>query len=181
MIEVTNLSTITDTESFRVDGRGNAKLLVVQCVLDRHPEIPTLDPIRDLKFQLHELKTEKAAREQEVAILKGFGGNMAEKPDLTPYQARTFSDTLFDKIFACAEMTKSISDPDRGLGFVSASCFPEGKRPFCPPPRTHFVRTCLREVLLYHIPCPSCLRVSPWFFGSILVHPFFAHSHAVLN
>ena len=110
VIEVTNLSTITDTESFRVDGLGNAKLLIVQCVLDRHPEIPKSDPIRDLKSQLHELRMEKAAREQEVAILKGFGGSMAEKPDLTPDQAKTFSDTLFDKIIACAEAVRDLDE-----------------------------------------------------------------------
>lgn len=115
MIEVTNLSSITETESFRVDGIGNAKLLIVQCVFDRYPEIPKSDPIRDLKSQLHELQTEKTSREQEVAILKAFGKSMAQNPDLTPDQAKTFSDTLFDKVLACAETARDIDEKVRRL------------------------------------------------------------------
>jgi len=110
VIEVTNLSSITDTESFRVDGLGNAKLLVVQCALDRLPETPKSDPIRDLKSQLGELQTEKSAREQEVAILKAYGKTMADKPGLTPDQANTFSDTLYDKILACAETVRDLGE-----------------------------------------------------------------------
>ena len=115
MIKVTNLSSITQTESFRVDGLGNARLLIVQCVSDRHPEIPKSDPIRDFRSQLHELQTEKSACEQEVAILKAFGKSMAQNPDLTPDQARTFSDTLFDKVLACAETVRDIDENVRRL------------------------------------------------------------------
>jgi len=93
-----------------VDGLGSAKLLVVQCSLDRYPEIPKADPIRDLKSQLRELQTEKTAREQEVSILKEFGKSMTEKPDLTPDQARTFSDTLFAKTLACAETVRDLDE-----------------------------------------------------------------------
>jgi len=110
VIEVTNLSSVTETESFRVDGLGNARLLVIQCTLDRYPEIPKVDPIRDLESQIRELKIEKTAREQEVAILKAFGKSMAEKPDLTPDQAGTFSDTLFDKTIACAETVQDLDE-----------------------------------------------------------------------
>jgi len=110
VIEVTNLSSVTETESFRVDGLGNARLLIVQCVFDRYPEIPKSDPIRDLKSQLQELQTEKSARKQEVAILKAFGKTMAQNPDLTPDQAGTFSDTLFNKILACAETVRDIDE-----------------------------------------------------------------------
>ena len=110
MIEVTNLSSITQTESFRVDGLGRARLLVVQCALDRHPEVPKSDQIRDLISQLQELQTEKNAREQEVAILKAFAKSMAKNPDITPGQAETFSDTLFDKILACAETVRGLDE-----------------------------------------------------------------------
>ena len=110
MIEVTNLSSITETESFRVDGLGNARLLVVQCTLDRHPEIPKCDPIRDLKSQLSELQTEKSAREQEVAILRAYGRSMTDKPQLTPDQANVFSDTLYDKVLACAETVRDLNE-----------------------------------------------------------------------
>ena len=110
MIKVTNLSSITETESFRVDGLGNARLLVVQCTLDRRPEIPKSDPIRNLKSRLGELQTEKSAREQEVAILKAYGKTMADEPRLTPDQANAFSDTLYDKILACAETVRDLDE-----------------------------------------------------------------------
>ena len=35
---------------------------------------------------------------------------MAQKPDLTPDQANTFSDTLFDKIIACAEAVRDLDE-----------------------------------------------------------------------
>ena len=110
MIQVTNLSSTTETESFRVDGLGNARLLVVQCVLDQYPEIPESDPIRDLSSQLNQLQTEKNAQEQEIAILTGFGKSMAQKSDLTPNQALTFSNTLCDKIIACGESVRELSE-----------------------------------------------------------------------
>ena len=110
MIEVTNLSSITETESFRVDGLGNAKLLVVRCTLDQYPEIQKSSPMRDLKSQLSELKAEKNAREKEVAILRAYGKSMAEKTDLTPGQAEAFSDTLFDKTLACAETVRDLNE-----------------------------------------------------------------------
>lgn len=110
VIEVTNLSSTTETESFRVDGLGNVRLLVVQCTLDRRPAIPKLDPIRDLNSQLEELRAEKGAREQEVAILRAFGKSMPQQPHLTPDQASTFSDTLFDKIIAGAETVRDLDE-----------------------------------------------------------------------
>ena len=110
MIEVKNLSSTTETESFRVDGLGNARLLVVQCTLDRRPEIPKSDTIRDLKSELHDFRTEKSAREQEIKILKAFGKNMADNPQVIPDQARTFSDALYDKIIACAETVRDLDE-----------------------------------------------------------------------
>ena len=105
-----NLSSITETESFRVDDLGNARFLVVQCTLDRRPEIPKSDPIRDLKCQLCELQTKKSARGQEVGILKGYAKSMTDKADLTPDQANAFSDTLYDKILACAETVGDLDE-----------------------------------------------------------------------
>jgi len=81
-----------------------------------HPEVPKSDPIRDLNSQTQELQTEKKAREQEVAILKAFAQNMTNNPDITPGQAETFSDTLFDKILACAE---TVRDPDEKITRVN--------------------------------------------------------------
>ena len=110
MIRVTGLSSATDADSFRVDGLGNARLSVVQCTLDRHPEIPKSDPIRDLASQLEELQTEKRAREEEVAVLKAFGKSVAESRDISPDQTITFSDALFDKILACGEVTRELDE-----------------------------------------------------------------------
>ena len=110
VIQVTGLSSTTDTESFRVDGLGNARLSVVRCTLDRHPEIPKSDPIRDLASQLRELQTEKRAREKEVAVLRAFGKSVAERRDISPEQTITFSDTLFNKILACGEVTRELDD-----------------------------------------------------------------------
>jgi len=110
VIEVTNLSSVTETESFRVDGLGNARLLVVQCTLDRRPAIPKSDPIRDLNSQLDELQVEKSAREQEVAILGAFGKTTPQQSHLTPDQASTFSNTLFGKILAGAEAVRDLDE-----------------------------------------------------------------------
>ena len=102
MIVVTDLSNYAETESFRVDGLGNAKLLIVQCALDRYKYIKS-NPVRDLWSQIHYLQAEKSAREQEVAILETYGKSMGQNRDLTPDQVETFSDTLFDKVIACGE------------------------------------------------------------------------------
>lgn len=110
MIEVTNLSGVAETESFRVDGLGNARLFVVQCTLDQYQEISKTDHIQDLKLHLRELETEKTAREQEVTVLKAFGKSTAEKPDRTPNQAETFSNAPFDKTPACAESAKDLGE-----------------------------------------------------------------------
>ena len=97
MIEVKNLSSSIDPESLRVSGLGAARLLVVTCSLDRYPDIKTSDPIRALQARVTELTDEKGALEAEIAILKGYGKNMANMPDLTPDSANSFSDTLFEK------------------------------------------------------------------------------------
>jgi hypothetical protein len=110
VIEVTGLSSTTETESFRVDGLGNARLLVVQCTLDRHPEITKSNPIRDLTSQLDELQTEKRAREQEVALLEEFGKSMAEKHNVDPDQAIAFSNKLLNKILSCAETVLELDE-----------------------------------------------------------------------
>ena len=106
MIEVTGLSSVTDTESLRVSGLGDARLLVVNCLREQFAEISESDPIRALKFQKQELQAERDARKAEIEILKGFGGKLGDKPDLTPDQASAFAETLFKKTLACAETVK---------------------------------------------------------------------------
>ena len=119
MIEIANLSTDIDLESFRISGLGAARLLIVTCSIDQHPDIPTSDPIRALRAQADELTDEKDALEAEISVLKGFGKNMADKPDLTPVNANSFSDTLFEKTlangFAVRELDAKITELDRQI------------------------------------------------------------------
>lgn len=116
MIEVTGLSSVTDTESLRVSGLGNARLLVVNCLRERFTEISESDPIRVPKSQKHELRAERDARKAEVEILKGFGDKMGDKLDITPDQANTFADTLLQKTLDCAEVVASLDDKIEKIG-----------------------------------------------------------------
>ena len=50
------------------------------------------------------------AYKAEIEILKGFGGKMGDRPDLTPDQANTFVDTLFEKTLVCAGTVKALGD-----------------------------------------------------------------------
>lgn len=110
MIEVTSLSSITDTESLRVSGLGDARLLIVNCLHEQFTEISESDPIRALKSQKRELRAEMDARKAEIEILKTFGGKMGDKPDLTPDQANAFADTLFEKTLTYAKAVKALDD-----------------------------------------------------------------------
>ena len=108
MIEVTNLSSDIDPESFRVSGLGAARLLVATCSLDPYPDASTLDPVRTLQSQLRELTDENDALEAEMAILKGFGKAMASMPDLAPDSANSFSDTLFKNTLSNAATVREL-------------------------------------------------------------------------
>jgi len=108
VIEVKDLSSSIDPESFRVSGLGAARLLVVTCSLDRYPDIKTSDPICTLQARVTELTDEKGALEAEVAIRKGYGRNMANMPDLTPDSVNTFSDTLFEKTLSNATAVRGL-------------------------------------------------------------------------
>jgi len=110
VIEVTGLSSVTDTESLRVSGLGNARFLVVNCLRERFAQISESDPIRNLKSQKRELRVERDAKKVEIEILKGFGDKMGDKPDITPDQANSFADTLFEKTLACAETVAALDD-----------------------------------------------------------------------
>lgn len=120
MVEVTNLSSDTDPESFRVSGLGAARLLVATCSLDSYPEIQTSDPIRALRSQLHDLRDEKDALEAEIAVLTGFGKKMASVPDATPGGANSFSSTLFEKTLSntatVRELDAKIAELSRQIG-----------------------------------------------------------------
>ena len=116
MIEVKNLSSDIDLESFRVAGLGTARLLVATCSLDRYPDIPISDPIHVLKDQVCKLTDEKGALEMEITILKGFGGKMASMPDLTPDSANAFSDKLFEKTLSNAAAIRELDAKLAELG-----------------------------------------------------------------
>jgi len=115
VIEVKNLSSSVDPESFRVSGLGAARLLIVTCSLDRYPDIKTSDPIRALQVRITELTDEKGALEAEVAILNGYGKNMANMPDLTPDSASSFSDTLLEKTLSNATTVRGLDAEIMGL------------------------------------------------------------------
>ena len=119
MIEITDLSSDIDLESFRVSGLSAARLLVATCSLDRYPGVPTSDPIRTLRLQLRELTDERSALAEETAILTGFGKAMAAMPDLTPDRVNSFSGTLFKKTLsnaaAALELDTKITELQRQI------------------------------------------------------------------
>lgn len=98
---------------------GSARLLVATCTLDNYPDIPTLDPIRSLRSQSRSLVNEKDALEKEMSVLNKFGKEMADIPELTPENANSFSDTLFEKIIsnsaAIQELDEKITLLDRKI------------------------------------------------------------------
>ena len=110
MIEVADLSSVTDTESLRVSGLGSTRLLLVNCLRERFAQILESDPILILKSQKCELRAERDAKKVEIKILKGFGDKMGDQPDITPDQANSFADTLFEKTLACAETVAALDD-----------------------------------------------------------------------
>lgn len=60
---------------------------------------------------------EKDALEKEMSVLKNFGKNMVDMPELTPENANSFSDTLFEKIIsnsaAIQELDEKITRVDQ--------------------------------------------------------------------
>ena len=110
MVEVTGLSSVTDTESLRVSGLGDASLLVVNCLREQFTEISESDPIRVLKSQKSEFLAERGARKAEIEVLKAFGEKMGDKPNVIPDQANAFAETLFKKTLACGETLKVLDD-----------------------------------------------------------------------
>lgn len=67
-----------------------------------------MDPVPALRSQIRGLRAEESSREQEVPVLKVFGKCIAQNPDHTPDQAKTFSDTLSDKVPTRAEIARDI-------------------------------------------------------------------------
>ena len=110
MIEVTGLSSVIDTESLRVSGLGNARLLVVNCLRERFAEISESDPIRVLNSQKRELQAKRDARKAEIDILREFGEKIGEKPEIAPDQANAFANTFFEKSLACAEAVAALDN-----------------------------------------------------------------------
>lgn len=108
LIEVTGLSSRTDTESLRVTGLGNARLLVLVCNFDNHPDLPESDPIRSAQKELAALKTETEARTQQLELLSSYGKNMADKKNLTPEDATSFASQLVKRTIENKQAIKEL-------------------------------------------------------------------------
>lgn len=94
LLEITGLSSTTDTESLRVTGLGNARLLVLVCNFDSYPDIPESDPIRAAQKELTALRAETDARLQQLELLSGYGKSLADKKNVTPEDATAFASQL---------------------------------------------------------------------------------------
>ena len=99
-----------------MSGLGDARLLVVSCLLEKFAEISESDPIRALKSEKRELQAEKNGREAEVEILKVYAAKMGGNPELTPDQVNAFAASLFEKTLACAETVRALDDKIAEIG-----------------------------------------------------------------
>ena len=70
MIEVTSLSSVTDTESLRVSTFGSTKLLVVNHPRQRSAVSSESGPIRNLKPQKRKLRPERDTKKAGFEISK---------------------------------------------------------------------------------------------------------------
>ena len=89
-------------------GLGNARLLVLVCNFDNHPDIPESDPIRSAQKELAALKTESEARTQQLELLSSYGKNMADKKNLTPEDATSFALQLVKRTIENKQAIKEV-------------------------------------------------------------------------
>lgn len=108
LIDITGLSSRTDTESLRVTGLGNARLLVLVCNFDNHPDIPETDPVRAAQKELAALKTETDARIQQLDLLSSYGKSLADKKNVTPDDAASFTAQLVKKTIENKQAIKDL-------------------------------------------------------------------------
>jgi len=108
LLEITGLSSVTDAESLRVTGLGNAKLLVLVCEHDNYPDIPESDPIRVAQKELAALRTETDARTQQLELLSSYGKSLADKKNVTPEDAITFASELVKKTIESKRVIKEL-------------------------------------------------------------------------
>lgn len=104
------MASTTDTESLRVTGLGNAKLLVLVCNYDNYPDIPESDPIRAAQKELAALKTEKEIRAHQLELLGSYGKSLADKKNVTPDDATTFASQLVKKTIENKRAIKDLED-----------------------------------------------------------------------
>ena len=93
-----------------MSGLGSAQLLVATCSHEHYPDILTSSPIRSLDSQLHDITNKKNALEEQIDILNQFGKSMADKPNITPENAGSFSDVLFEKIISNSAAVRDLDE-----------------------------------------------------------------------
>jgi hypothetical protein len=87
---------------------GNARLLVLVCDFDNHPDIPESDPIRAAQKELAALKTETDARVHQLELLSSYGKSLADKKDVTPDDATAFASQLVKKTIENKQAIKNL-------------------------------------------------------------------------
>jgi hypothetical protein len=87
---------------------GNARLLVLVCNFDSYPDIPESDPLRTANKALVALKTETDARLQQLELLSSYGKSLADKKNVTPDEATTFTSQLVKKTIENKQAIKDL-------------------------------------------------------------------------
>jgi hypothetical protein len=87
---------------------GNARLLVLVCNFDDHPDIPESDPVRTAQKELAALKTETEARLQQLELLSNYGKSLADKKNVTPEDATGFASQLVKKTIENKQAIKAL-------------------------------------------------------------------------
>ena len=95
---------------------GNARLLVLVCNFDNHPDIPESDPLRAAQKELAALSTETDARAQQLELLGNYGKSLADKKNVTPDDATAFASQLVKKTI---ENKQAIKDLDAKIEVLS--------------------------------------------------------------
>ena len=82
--------------------------MVLVCNFDNYPDISESDPIRVAQKELATFKTEADARLQQLELLGNYGKSLADKKNVTPEDATTFSSQLVKKTIENKQAIKDL-------------------------------------------------------------------------